>query len=94
MVVKMSGSEYAVKLNHGGLFKKDNSNRMVYSGGKARSVSIDPDVLCGFDIAALAKECGPYEDIHGVYYSEPGRRLDDGLYRVFDDVQVREVSRL
>ena len=39
----------------------------------------------------MAKKCGPYVKIDEIYYLIPGKSLDEGLRRVYNDKEVLEM---
>ncbi|KAL2935024.1 50S ribosomal protein L19 [Bienertia sinuspersici] len=80
-----------LKFWHGGKFKTDKNNNLSYVGGEGKTFEVDPDQLCGFFITDLAKSCGQYADVEGVYYLMPGMSLLEGLVKVFDDDEVRKM---
>ncbi|KAL2928284.1 Cytokine receptor-like factor 1 [Bienertia sinuspersici] len=80
-----------LKVWHGGKFKTNKNNNLSYVGGEGKTFEVDPDQLCGFFITDLAKSCGEYADVEGVYYLMPGMSLLEGLVKVFDDDEVRKM---
>ncbi|KAL2940963.1 Na(+)-translocating NADH-quinone reductase subunit F [Bienertia sinuspersici] len=89
VVVDSGGA--CLKVWHGGKFKTDKNNNLSYVGGEGKTFEVDPDQLCGFFITDLAKRCGEYADVEGVYYLMPGMSLLEGLVKVFDDDEVRKM---
>ncbi|KMT17588.1 hypothetical protein BVRB_2g036860 [Beta vulgaris subsp. vulgaris] len=80
-----------LRFRHGGLFKTP-KNGLVYLGGECKTFEVDPDELCWWWIEKLAKKCGGYKKICEVHYLLPGLSLEEGLRRVYDDNEVREMT--
>ena len=78
---------------HGGLFKK-NLKELQYLGGQERAFNVDPNELYWFWLEELAYKCGPYMKIEEVYYLIPGKSLEKGLRRVYDDKEVLQMSEI
>ncbi|KNA10345.1 hypothetical protein SOVF_145200, partial [Spinacia oleracea] len=87
-------ADITLKFWHGGRFKRVGVGELVYMGGKCRTVAVDPDELCYFDLVDLAKKCGQYEKIAGLYYRVQGISLEDGLRQIFNDEEVAEIGEL
>ncbi|KMS94659.1 hypothetical protein BVRB_016540, partial [Beta vulgaris subsp. vulgaris] len=83
-----------LRIWHGGRFSYDRQGVMVYVGGQGRTLQIRPDELCYWDLLNLAKESGPYETVHGVFYQVPGLDMQQGLRKVVDDKDVREMAEI
>ncbi|KAL2942680.1 Proline--tRNA ligase cytoplasmic [Bienertia sinuspersici] len=58
--------------------------------GRERLLKWTQTNCVGF-ITNLAKSCGEYADVEGVYYLMPGMSLLEGLVKVFDDDEVRKM---
>ncbi|KAL2902443.1 Cullin-1 [Bienertia sinuspersici] len=64
-----------LKVWHGGKFKTDKNNNLSYVGGEGKTFEVDPDQLCGFFITDLAKSCGEYADVEGVFDDDEVRKM-------------------
>ncbi|KAK9732443.1 hypothetical protein RND81_04G000600 [Saponaria officinalis] len=75
---------------HGGLFKKV-GNKTYYVGGKIKNFEEDSDELCWFCLEELALKCDIYKKINRIYYLLPGKSLEEGLRKVYNDKEVLEM---
>ncbi|XP_056690438.1 uncharacterized protein [Spinacia oleracea] len=87
-------AEGTLKIWHGGVFKKVANGETIYEGGRGRTFPVDVDELCWWDLEVLAKKCGGYENIDGLFYLIPGLSLANGLRKVYEDVEVLKMAEL
>ncbi|KAL2904204.1 Phosphoenolpyruvate carboxylase [Bienertia sinuspersici] len=83
-----------LKFWHGGAFKERGNGKLVYEGGKGKTMTVDVNELCYFDLTSFATRCGDYGKIVGLFYLIPGLSLEGGLREVVCDPEVLELSAL
>uniref|UniRef100_A0A803KXD8 PB1-like domain-containing protein n=1 Tax=Chenopodium quinoa TaxID=63459 RepID=A0A803KXD8_CHEQI len=88
------GENVTLRFWHGGTFKTIRNGELVYMGGEGKSFDVDPDELCYFDLIEMAKKCGQYNAIDGLFYLVPGMYLVDGIRRIGGDAEVIEMGQL
>uniref|UniRef100_A0A803LCE1 PB1-like domain-containing protein n=1 Tax=Chenopodium quinoa TaxID=63459 RepID=A0A803LCE1_CHEQI len=90
--LKEKGEFYYPKILAWGTYKIIRNGELVYSGGEGRIFSVDPDELCYFDFIGMAKSCGQYKGIDGLFYLVPGMYLVDGIRKIGGDAEVIEMG--
>ncbi|KAL2894437.1 S-adenosylmethionine carrier 1 chloroplastic/mitochondrial [Bienertia sinuspersici] len=70
----------------------DRKGGIVYVGGEAKTLDVQVDELCYWDVINLAKALGPYDSVNGLFYLTPGMGMQGGLRKVDDDCAVRAMA--
>ncbi|KAL2894967.1 Glutaminase [Bienertia sinuspersici] len=83
----------SVRMWHGGNFKTVGNSELVYMGGMGRCFSVDPDLLCYWDLLEFAKKCG-YVSVDTMYYLVPGLSLENGLRKIVGDEEVLQMVEI
>ena len=83
-----------LRFHHGGSFRKNKLGSLEYVDGGIRTFPVDPDELCWWYLVELVGKCGGYNAVDQIYYLLPGKKLENGLLRVYNDQEVLEMGAI